>query len=224
MKTKKVLIAGGYGAAMVIGYSILDANLRGYNDYEFCGYLNDKIEEKEIDGYPVMGGLSDIPRLKKEGYCFISAIHKIGGQEERTRLFEPYSLSDDDFATFIHPLAYVASNVKIGAGSVVLANASVSAGTSIGKMNLVMNNVSIGHNNTIGDNCFFTANSCLGSYIKMGKGVWVGLNATILGKLEIGDFSAIGAGAAITKSVNKNELWIGNPGRFHKMVYENINM
>jgi UDP-3-O-[3-hydroxymyristoyl] glucosamine N-acyltransferase len=91
-------------------------------------------------------------------------------------------------------------------------------------MNLVMNNVSIGHNNTIGDNCFFTANSCLGSYIKMGKGVWVGLNATILGKLEIGDFSAIGAGAAITKSVNKNELWIGNPGRFHKMVYENINM
>jgi acetyltransferase EpsM len=139
-------------------------------------------------------------------------------------LFDPFFLDDNDFATFIHPLAYVAPDVKINSGSVVLANSSISSGTSIGNMTLIMNNVSIGHNNIIGSNCFFTANSCLGSYITLGKGVWVGLNSTILGKLKIDDFAAIGAGSVITKDVGKNELWIGNPGRFHKNVTEKINM
>ncbi|MDZ7821451.1 MAG: acetyltransferase [Candidatus Marinimicrobia bacterium] len=224
MKTKKVLIAGGYGAAMVIGQSIADANLRGYNEYEFCGFINDRAEEKFIGEYPVKGGFSDIPRLKKEGYCFISAIHKIGGQKLRSKLFDPYSLDDKDFATFIHPLAYVSPDVEIHSGTVVLANASISSGATIGKMTLIMSNVSIGHNNKIGDHCFFTANSCAGSYLNIGKGVWIGLNSTILGKLHIGDYSAIGAGAVITKNIGEDELWIGNPGRFHKNVSDKINM
>lgn len=224
MKNRKVLIAGGYGTAMVIGQSILDANKRGYTEYEFCGFINDKTDSKFIGDFPVMGGFADISKLKQQGYCFISAIHKIGGQELRSKLFDPFFLDEEDFATFIHPLAYVAPDVEIKSGSIVLANASISPGTSIGNMSLIMNNVSIGHNNVIGSNCFFTANSCLGSYLTIGKGVWVGLNSTILGKLTIDDFAAIGAGAVITKDIGKNELWIGNPGRFHKKVSENINM
>lgn len=224
METKKVLIAGGSGAAMVIGQSIIDAKLRGYYEYEFHGFINDRNEVKSINGYPIKGGFSDIPKFKKEGYCFISAIHKIGGQELRAALFDRYKLDDEDFATFIHPLAYVAPDVNINRGVAILANSSISPGTTIGAMTLVMNNVSIGHDNKIGENCFITANSCLGSYLSIGKGVWIGLNATVLGKLSIGDYSAVGAGSVITKSIADNELWIGNPGRFHKSVSDKINM
>lgn len=224
MGSRKVLIAGGYGAAMVIGQSIVDANIRGNSDYEFCGFINDKEDRGFIGNFPVKGRFADIPKLKKEGYCFISAIHKIGGQELRSSLFDSFDLSEEDFATFIHPLAYVAPDTIIECGTAILANASISSGSSVGRMSLIMNNVSIGHDNRIGSNCFFTANTCVGSYLSVGRGVWFGLNSTILGKLTIGDFAAIGAGAVITKDVGANELWIGNPGRFHKRVSENIKM
>ena len=45
------------------------------------------------------------------------------------------------------------------------------------------------------------------------KGASIGANATIIAGNEIGEFSLIGAGAVITKSVGKNELWVGNPGK-----------
>lgn len=224
MAKNKILIAGGKGAAMVIAQSIIDAINLGMNDIEFCGFINDKAEENHIENFPIAGGISDMPRLYEEGYVFIAAIHKIGGQVERYKMFKDLNLPAEAFFTFIHPKAYVAPNVKLGAGTVVLANASISSGTNIGDLALVMNNVSIGHDNEIGDFCFFTANSCLGSYLRFGKGIWIGLNATILGKLQIGDYAAIGAGSVLTKDVASNELWVGNPAKFHKKVSESIRM
>ena len=45
------------------------------------------------------------------------------------------------------------------------------------------------------------------------KGASIGANATIIAGNDIGEFSMIGAGAVITKSVGKNELWVGNPAK-----------
>jgi len=45
------------------------------------------------------------------------------------------------------------------------------------------------------------------------KGASIGANATIIAGNEIGAFALIGAGSVITKSVGKNELWVGNPAR-----------
>ncbi len=45
------------------------------------------------------------------------------------------------------------------------------------------------------------------------KGASIGANATIIAGNEIDEFSLIGAGAVITKSVGKNELWVGNPAK-----------
>ncbi len=45
------------------------------------------------------------------------------------------------------------------------------------------------------------------------KGASIGANATIIAGNKIGEFSLIGAGAVLTKSVGKNELWVGNPAK-----------
>jgi len=45
------------------------------------------------------------------------------------------------------------------------------------------------------------------------KGASIGANSTIIAGNEIGELALIGAGAVITKSVGKNELWVGNPAR-----------
>lgn len=45
------------------------------------------------------------------------------------------------------------------------------------------------------------------------KGASIGANATIIAGNEISEFSMIGAGAVLTKSVGRNELWVGNPAK-----------
>ena len=219
---KKVLIFGGPGPASVIGQAIAHANGIGYDEYEFCGFINDKAGESEIDGYPVVGGLKDTQRLINEGYYFIYTIYKIGGQEERIKWFKDLNIPDDRLATFIHPMAYVAPNSTLMPGCVVMPGATVSGNTTIGKCSILMNGAAIGHDNSIADHCFFTAKSCLGSWLNIGEGAWIGLNATIRGKASIGKYAAIGVGSVLTKSVGDGELWIGNPAKFHKMVYDKV--
>ena len=46
------------------------------------------------------------------------------------------------------------------------------------------------------------------------KGASIGANSTILPGIEIGEYSMIGAGSVVTKSIPKNTIWLGNPATF----------
>ena len=213
MKSKKVLIMGGGGNASVIAFGIIDAYNRGYREIEFVGYINDRDGVNEIEGYPVIGGLKDIPRLIEEGYFFINTIGRIDAQQDRIELVESLKIPDGRYVTFIHPDAYVAPTVKLGVGCVVLANASISPGTTMGKSCRVMIGAVIGHNNNIGDYCFFAAASCTGAYLNIGNGVFVSLNATIREFLKIGNYSTVGMGSVLLSNVGECEVWVGNPAK-----------
>lgn len=221
---KRVLIFGGHGPASVISQAIIHANNLGFKEYKFAGFINDAGAGNVIDGHPIIGRLNETPRLIEEGYYFIYTIYKIGGQGDRIRWFQDLNIPNDRLAIFVHPQAYVAPNSKLAPGCVVMPGAIVSGNTTVGKCSLIMMGASIGHDNIIGDHNFLTANSCLGSWIQTGKGVWVGLNSTVRGKVSLGDYSAIGVGAVVTKSVGENELWVGNPAKFHKMVTDEIKL
>ncbi len=219
--SKKIIIFGGHGTGSVIANAIIHASQNGYNDVIFSGFLNDQGLDK-IAGLPVLGSFKDVNKFIDKGYSFIFTAHKIGLQKERIDLLHSFNIPDKQLAKFIHPFSYVAPDSKISPGCVVMPGATVSSHVKVGPNTLIMSNASIGHDNIVGENCFFTSNSCTGSYIKMGDGVWIGLNATLRGRLNIGSYSAIGMGSVVTKSIDENELWIGNPARFHKKVNEKI--
>jgi len=210
---KNVLIIGGGGNASVVGYAILDANRRGHDTLVFCGYVNDRDNVAEIEGFPVLGGLNDVERLISEGFYFINTIGKIGGQKERIDLINSLPIPDERWVTFIHPTAYVAPNVKLGKGCVVMPNVSISPGTVIGNHTRIMINAVIGHNNFIGDFCFFAAASCTGAHLNIGNGVFVSLNATTREFLTLGNYATLGMGAVLTKDIGENEIWVGNPAK-----------
>ena len=56
--------------------------------------------------------------------------------------------------------------------------------------------------------------------IKIGKRVWIGIAATVLPGVNIGDNSIIGAGAVVTKDVPPNVIVAGNPARIIKTIGE----
>lgn len=54
--------------------------------------------------------------------------------------------------------------------------------------------------------------------IHIGKGVWIGSNATILPGVSIGDGAIVAAGAVVTKDVEANTVVGGNPARFIRKI------
>lgn len=45
------------------------------------------------------------------------------------------------------------------------------------------------------------------------KGAKIGINVTLLPGIEIGEFAIIGAGSTVTKDVDENSIYYGNPAR-----------
>lgn len=107
-------------------------------------------------------------------------------------------------------------------------NVVVSPGVILGNNVKVQNNVSIYTGVTCGDDVFlgpsmvFTNVTNPRSAIKrrdqyqqtrVGRGVSIGANATIVCGHDIGDFAFIGAGAVVTKAIPPYALVVGNPAR-----------
>ncbi|HPR18433.1 MAG TPA: hypothetical protein PLD62_09325 [Candidatus Cloacimonadota bacterium] len=212
---KKIIILGGIGNGSVIANAIVDANLRGLQEIEFTGFLNDREKVgSAIEGFPVLGKLSDCQKFLQEGYFFLNTIYRIDGQQERIDLFENLRIPDEAMATFVHPLAYVAPDVIIGVGTVIMPNASLSSGTVLGKCCLVMVGATIGHNNRIGNHCHFAAQSCTSSFVTIRSGVHLGLHCCVRENLQIGRNSTLGMGSVLLQDMGENEIWAGNPAGF----------
>ncbi len=217
---KKVLILGGEGNGGVIANAMADANKRGDNEWECVGYLNDGFPRgTKIDSFPIVGDIkNDLQKYLQKDYYFIIAIMKLDGVEERIKLIENLGIPDSKLATFIHPLAYIAPNVKLGPGCVIMPFVCISSNTRLGKGCIAMVASTIGHDDIIDDYCHIAAQACVGAFLHVGKGVHIGLNTTIRENLKIGDYATLGMGAVLTKNIGKGEIWAGNPAKFLRMA------
>ena len=213
--SRKVAILGGLGNGAVVAAAIEHARRMGATDLEVAGFLNDRTPVGEkIDMFPVIGKVEDAKRLLDEGYWFINTILRIDGNRERIAMFEALNIPDDRLATFVHPMAYVAPSVQLGAGCIIMPQVAMSPGSKLGKGCIMMVGATMGHDNIVGDFCHIAAQACVGSYLRIGKGVHIGFNATIRENLTIGDNATLGQGAVLLKDMGENEIWVGNPAKF----------
>ena len=213
--SKKIIIIGGKGNGSVIANAINDAKRKGYTEWTFAGFLNDRVSSGNlIEGLPVLGKLKDCKKFISEGYYFIYTIYRIDGQKERIDLYYSLSLPESQLATFIHPDTYLSPDSHIGPGCALLPGCMISAGVRIGKGSLVMAGAFVGHNTEVGDHCHLAARCCLGSEISVGSGVHIGLNASIREQVSLGEYSTLGMGSVLLNDINPKEIWAGNPAKF----------
>jgi len=130
--------------------------------------------------------------------------------------------------TKIWHFSHIMSNSRLGKNCNLGQNVVVSPGVVLGNNVKVQNNVSIYTGVTCEDDVFLGPSMVFTNVInprsavnrrdeylktKVGKGVSIGANATIVCGNDIGAFAFIGAGAVVTKEILPYALVVGNPAK-----------
>ena len=120
MKELIIIGIGGHGKVIAdIAYS---------NGYKVVLFLDDI--KKSFDNHQVVGTIKDIDKFNSDNYEFIVAI---GKNKIRKIIQKELITKGFNITTLIHPSVVISPSVKIGKGTVVMANCVINAGTLIGE-------------------------------------------------------------------------------------------
>lgn len=127
-------------------------------------------------------------------------------------------IGGDRWASIIHPKAWISPSAKIGIGSIVLANATISAGTEVGKFVIVNVGVAIDHDCGIGDWTMLCANFVMGGDVRLGRESFAGIGSSIRDHTVIGFGTTIAMGAVVINPCPAGSTLIGVPAVIQRPV------
>lgn len=116
----------------------------------------------------------------------------------------------------IHRAASVSQSVKLGRGTVVMANTSINAETAVGEHCILNTGSTVEHDCEIDDFVHISPNAALAGGVQVGEGSHIGIGAVVIPGIKIGKWVTIGAGAVIIKNVPDFATVVGNPGKIIK--------
>ena len=114
----------------------------------------------------------------------------------------------------VHQTAFVAGSAQIGAGSQVLAQASVCVDVKIGRGCIVNTHANVDHECHLADGVHVSPGATLAGCVEVGRCAMISTGAVVLPRVRIGANAIVGAGAVVIGDVEPNTIVVGNPARF----------
>lgn len=200
MSSEPVVVIGAGGHGKVVVSTLLAVGIRVP-----CVLDDDRKKwGSEILGVPVRGPVSDSADFGRVG------VLGIGRNEERQRIAETLKL---DWATVIHPQAWVHPSVSLGAGTVVFAGAVIQPDTMIGRHAIVNTGALIDHDCEIGDYAHVAPGVQVAGDVTLGEGVFFGIGACAIPGIKVGGWTIVGAGAVVVDDLPSDVTAVGIPAR-----------
>lgn len=196
---KQLLIIGASGHGKVV------ADIAELNGYDSILFFDDNDSLKKCGKYPVVGKSLDISRYDGD------VIVAIGNAKIREKLLE--KSSGRNAPILIHPNATIASTVKIGMGTVVMAGAVINADAVIGKGVIINTCSSVDHDCIIDNYSHISVGAHVAGTVHISDRTWIGAGATISNNINICSDCMIGAGAVVIKNINESGTYVGVPVR-----------
>ena len=176
-KEKLLLIgAGGFGR-MVAEQAVLQ--------YDDCAFVDDgQAVGTEICGIPVVGGLVDLPKLRKD---YTLLVVGIGNNQFRAQVYEKAKALDFAFPNIVAPSAYVSPFAEVGCGCVLLQNVCIQNGASVGNGVLLNAGTEVHCDATVGNFALIYTNSVIRTGATVGDFARIGSNATVCNNAVVSD-------------------------------------
>jgi sugar O-acyltransferase (sialic acid O-acetyltransferase NeuD family) len=137
----------------------------------------------------------------------------IGHNAARKRLATELGLLGVRFATLVHPQAFVDPHVALSHGVVVFAGAVVQPGTTLGAHAIVNTSASIDHDCHVGDFVHVAPGCHLAGNVTLGEGVFLGVGTSVIPGRAVGEWTTVGAGAAVVRDLPPHVTAVGVPAR-----------
>lgn len=212
---QKIIILGLGGNCIDILDTLHDINSSCRPDQYLClGFLDDNRSKwgQEIYGMKVLGPLSSA--LEFKDCLFVNGIGSPSNFFEKEKIIAKTGLPPERFGTIIHPSASVSRTARLGPGTVVFQNVTITSNVTIGAQVIILPGSVVSHDDVIEDYACIAGGVCISGNVHVGKSCYLGTNSTILGKITIGDTSLIGMGCVVLHDVAPNSVMMGNPAVF----------
>lgn len=145
----------------------------------------------------------------------IDCIAAIGGPHGEARETMTLFMQSHGFTprSLIHQSAVISSFAVIGKNVQILAGAIIGSFATLEDFVIVNSGANVDHDCKIGKRTHLAPMASLAGEVDVGNDVFIGTNATVLPRIKIADKALIGAGAVVTKNVNKSGTIAGNPAK-----------
>ena len=165
-------------------------------------------------GLPILGSESDVPHLcVKHGVNHLLVAIGDGYQRQAMTQRLGEQIPGVVFPSLVDPTAVVASDVEIGAGVVVMAQAHVGPGCVLQEGALVNTQASLDHDGQLGAFASLAPGVVAGGGVRVGEGSFIGLGSRIIHRVQVGSQTVVGAGSLLLKDLPSEVLAYGSPAR-----------
>ena len=187
------------------------AMVRSSGQYDVVGLLDDDKEMAGVivDGAPVLGRIDDAAK-----YTHALLLVCIGSGKSREAVVDRLTalgLNESRYATAIDPTVQYPEGCRIGRGSILLRNVTLTAAVTLGAHVVAMPSVTFTHDDDVADFATFAAGVSLGGGVRIGRAAYLGMNASVRERTSVGAYATVGMGAAVLSNVPDGETWVGVP-------------
>jgi UDP-3-O-[3-hydroxymyristoyl] glucosamine N-acyltransferase len=106
----------------------------------------------------------------------------------------------------VFPSAVIEPHVRLGANTMIWAN------------------VTLAHNSSVAENCWIAAGTVISGQAKVLRNSFVGVNATVVNGVTVGEYNIVGAAALISKDTKSHSVHLARsaePFRYSSEDYVN---
>lgn len=210
---KKIAIYGAGGFGREVLQIILDINERQL-EWDFKGFVVDPefATQSDVSGYPV----HDVTQwLDANPDAFVAVA--IGSSADRMKAVSRVSgWGHQNFATLLHPCAWVGRGVEIGRGSIICAGCQITTDIKINDHVHINIGTTIGHDAELREYVTTNPNVSISGGAILEAGVEVGTGSVVLPGRRIGCWSILGAGTVVTSDIENNATAVGVPAKVIK--------
>ena len=183
--------------------------LRESADVEICGCLAP--EGTDVVGVPVIGMDSSLPQMAGDG--IEGAFVAVGKNELRKQLMERALACGLRLITAVSHSALVASDVQLGAGTIVMPGAILRTGAVVGDGVIINSGAIVDHDARIGSWSHIGPGAALAGGVTLLEGAFLGVGCKVIPDVTIGAWTVVGAGSVAIRNIPSGVVAVGSPAR-----------